>query len=97
MTCERFGFADGTAGGFICGPRQRRHHCCTCGVLGATFQCDGDRKKSGKTCDRYLCEACAVEVGPDQHLCPRCYAAEGATYGAQAELDLDWKEATPWT
>jgi hypothetical protein len=62
----------------VCG-RGHRHELryCRCGEP-ATLQCDHpeparDRFKGGKrtkTCDAWICEACAQEIGPDRHLCP---------------------------
>lgn len=54
------------------GPRLR----CACG-RSPTLQCDAPTKRRSGTCDRHLCERCAVEVGPDRHLCP-AHAAETA-------------------
>jgi hypothetical protein len=54
-------------------PRRRR---CSACPRPATLQCDGPPRRAGATsCDRYLCEACAVEVGPERHLCAECHAA----------------------
>ena len=42
--------------------------CGDCGDYGAGFLCDFPVGE-GKTCDRSLCEDCAVEVAPDIHYC----------------------------
>lgn len=58
-------------GGFaiVCGPRRPRRRC-ACGNW-ATKECDfpAPRRKS-KTCDKPLCDRCAVRVGPDKDECP---------------------------
>jgi hypothetical protein len=43
----------------------------------AAFQCDAPTQRRSGTCDQHLCAKCAVEVGPDRHLCP-AHAAERA-------------------
>lgn len=48
---------------------------CQCGAL-SQFQCDWKTGKD-RTCDRHLCPAHALEVGPEKHLCEehqRAYA-----------------------
>lgn len=63
-------------GGFMCGPRPRSHKCSSCGYLSARKQCDYPvkpklhRKIAKATCDRWLCDRCAVNVGPDRDYCP---------------------------
>lgn len=44
-----------------------------CGWISG-FQCDW-KIGGGKTCDRWICEAHAQEVGQDKHLCPEHQAA----------------------
>lgn len=40
------------------------------------YLCDGivGGYNTAKTCDAPLCAEHAIEVGPDEHLCPRCAA-----------------------
>lgn len=67
MTCHRVNLP---GGGFaiVCTPRQRERKC-RCGRP-ATKLCDW-KKMSGKgTCDKAICDACAVNVGPDKDYCP---------------------------
>lgn len=66
MPCTPFTLPGG-ARGILCsrGPRPR----CACGQP-ARLQCDAPTKRRSGTCDKHLCESCAVEVGPDRHLCP---------------------------
>jgi hypothetical protein len=64
MPCTPFTL--GTARGFICTRGQRPR--CACGKP-ATLQCDAPTKRKSGTCDRHLCAGCAVEVGPEKHLC----------------------------
>ena len=33
--------------------------------------CDAPVNEAGDTCDMPLCVACATEIGPDRHLCPK--------------------------
>lgn len=65
--CEHGKMPDGTTV-IICGDRTRRQYC-QCGRL-ADLLCDWKVKerKSG-TCDKPICRRCALEVGPDKHLC----------------------------
>ena len=70
MTCHRV-VADGMVG-FICVRGVRRRQCSSCKQRPASFECDFplSGKKTGKTCDKAICEGCAAEVGPDRHFCP---------------------------
>jgi len=75
MPCDpiKVTMPDGSvAKGFICsrGPRPKAKRC-RCD-RSSTLLCDQPLTgpKTGKTCDRPLCERCATEVGPDRHLCP---------------------------
>ena len=54
------------------GYRERAHRC-ACRQL-ARLQCDW-KLGGGKTCDAWICDAHAQEVGPDKHLCPEHQAA----------------------
>ena len=42
--------------------------CCYCGWISG-YLCDW-KIGEGKTCDLPICEVHALEVGPDEHLCP---------------------------
>ena len=68
--CDIFVAPDGTRM-IVCGGHHRSHRC-ACGKI-AKLQCDWKVGKSTsgkpKTCDRWICEACALEVGADKHLC----------------------------
>lgn len=61
--------------GFMCGEFSleeiRIESCSECddNVTGAEFLCDYPVGHD-KTCDRYLCKACAKTVGRDMHYCP---------------------------
>jgi len=63
----------GGANVIICGSRRRVKPCHTCREI-AAFQCDW-KLGGGKTCDAWICDAHAQEVGPDKHLCPEHQAA----------------------
>jgi len=74
MPCDPFvvTLPDGsTVKGFVCSRGQKQPPRCKCGRK-APLLCDQPLTgpKTGKTCDRPLCERCATEVGPDRHLCP---------------------------
>ena len=76
MAC-RFGKIEtphGTVGLIMCGPRGRRgpkFNCQTCFKREHTKLCDfRPDERTGKTCDRKLCDECAVSVGPDLDYCP---------------------------
>lgn len=61
-----------------------------CGWLSG-YQCDW-KIGVGKTCDRWICEAHAQQVGPDKHLCPehqRAYRAWQAARGKATEAQLE--------
>jgi hypothetical protein len=66
MICETIIAPDGTRM-IACSGRRRRPRCAFgCGAF-ATKQCDFPRGKG--TCDRHLCDAHAVNVGPDRDYC----------------------------
>ena len=68
MKCERL--HDPKTGeliAIVCGRRVRKPRC-ACGAI-AHLQCDW-KLAAGKTCDAWICDACAQEVGPNKHLCP---------------------------
>lgn len=60
----------GTA--IVCGPRTRTKTCVVCGRRQSSKLCDFPLRgaKAGKTCDRPLCERCAVHSEPDTDYCP---------------------------
>ena len=64
MPCAHFN------GAIVCssGGRHDGKHRCACRQL-ARLQCDW-KTGAGKTCDAWICGACAQEVGPNKHLCP---------------------------
>ncbi len=64
MPCEPFPLAGGVA--IICSRGRRRKTCATPGCnRTATKLCDFplEGKRAGKTCDRDMCDACAVSMG----------------------------------
>lgn len=65
MPCEHRGNM------IICSRSSRAKRCEICGKPGGKL-CDFPLSgpKSGKTCDRSLCVACAVHVDPDIDYCP---------------------------
>ncbi len=72
MVCKPFSFVgdDGTVSyGFACGPRRPRKRC-ACGRW-ATKECDfpAPHRKS-KTCDKPLCDVCAIRIAPNVDHCP---------------------------
>lgn len=63
-----------TDGGvIICGRGHRRKPCCSCGKPSSKL-CDYPLRGrlSGKTCDRPICDVCAVKIDPKQDVdfCP---------------------------
>ena len=66
MHCEVIALKDGTAA-FVCGGRHT-HKRCACGQP-ATKLCDFPTAR-GKTCDRPLCDRCAVGIDRDVDYCP---------------------------
>jgi hypothetical protein len=68
MPCRVVKVGDTVA--FVCGPRQRSKPCVGCGKP-HTKLCDFPLMgpKAGKTCDRPLCDRCAVSDG-DIDYCP---------------------------
>jgi hypothetical protein len=53
---------------WICGDYEPFPTCKVCG-LAAENLCDFE-VSPGKTCDVPICERCAIQIGPDAHLCP---------------------------
>lgn len=81
MVCERLKLDEKTVA-IVCTPRRRRRKCSN-GICSrtATKECDYPVPLRGRTCDRPLCDVCAVNVGPNRDHCP--------SHGnAQAELAL---------
>lgn len=75
MKCDYVRIGDAAA--IVCGSRRRKglKVCSGCRMLTARKQCDWkleQERSDGKvgTCDEWICDACALEVGPDKHLCP---------------------------
>jgi hypothetical protein len=48
--------------------KPSRRRCSSCGTRWASRQCDYPKGKG--TCDKHLCDGCAVTVGPDLDYCP---------------------------
>lgn len=71
MTCRIVKVGESVA--IVCGPRPRRQKCSSCGA-GAGLLCDW-KLGGGKTCDKPICRACAMEVEPEKHLCREHQAA----------------------
>jgi hypothetical protein len=55
------------SGMIICGGHARKTFC-ACGRVG-DFECDWKMKVRSGTCDKSICAKCALQVGPDKHLC----------------------------
>lgn len=74
MTCRSHNIVDemGRSIGMAitCSRGERTKKCKQCGER-AELLCDFELggTKRGKTCDAPLCRRCAIEVGPDRHLC----------------------------
>lgn len=75
MTCE-FVKLPGGGSAIICG-RKSKTQKCACGKP-ATRLCDHPSIKRSGTCDRPLCDTCAVRIGPDTDYCPDHYASAKA-------------------
>ncbi len=84
MPCTPFTLPDGTRG-ILCSRRPTLR--CACGRA-ASLQCDALSTRRSGTCDRHLCSRCAVEVGPDRHLCPAHAQAQQPHSPQQLGLDL---------
>ncbi len=56
---------------FVCARGERKQICALCKQREAHYLCDHPvgTKRKAKTCDRPLCETCAVETGPNTHKC----------------------------
>jgi len=70
MKCQVLKVGDTTA--IVCSRGKRWKKCQFCG-RGASLLCDGAKASGPRgTCDADLCATCAVHVGTDRDLCPRC-------------------------
>lgn len=49
-----------------------RSKCSVCRMRPHTKLCDGPARTKSGTCDRKLCDACALTVAPNKDLCPDC-------------------------
>lgn len=79
MTCRRVDLEDGSWA-IVCGGGRRRAWC-DCGGE-CLFLCDGPSSEPGKsTCSRRLCAEHAHQVGPNRHLCGRCFATKDLPSG----------------
>jgi hypothetical protein len=87
MPCNVLKFPGGTTA-IVCTRTRQRPFVCACGQR-ATLQCDAPTKRRSGTCDRHLCEACAAEIGPDQHLCPTHSAERASAQAAKPVEQLD--------
>ena len=57
----------------LCGPRGRKgpvFNCQNCEKHRSTKQCDFQKTGSTKTCDKHLCDNCAVPIAKDIDYCP---------------------------
>jgi hypothetical protein len=69
MPCHGFN-KDGVSG-IYCTGRKGRKKCAACGTQWASLECDfPDQNRKSGTCDKPLCNGCAVTVGPDRDFCP---------------------------
>lgn len=71
MPCDYIEVPDGEGGkvgAFVRYSGPRRKKCQTCGVRWHTKLCDF--KAAGKTCDKRLCDECAIPDGKDLDFCP---------------------------
>lgn len=77
MACQIMTDKDGRFIGFACSrgrPQQPAQNCQVCLKRRASKRCDwpiglyGDDR--GRTCDKWLCEQCAVHAGRDTDYCP---------------------------
>lgn len=87
MPCTVIEFHGGRA--IVCSRGSKSTALCSNCKRPAGLLCDYPLRgpKAGKTCDRKLCERCAVETGAERHLCPAHARAE-AKEGANLELSF---------
>jgi hypothetical protein len=64
--CLKLEMPDGSFG-IVCGLRRSKKFC-ACGRP-CEFECDWKMKVRSGTCDKPICSRCALQVGPDKHLC----------------------------
>lgn len=73
--------------GFMCGKNLDLPICCNCRLI-CEYLCDFPVGKNG-TCDRKLCQKCALEIKNDIHLCPEhaiFYKDNFASFYLQKEI-----------
>lgn len=90
MTCAPFNI--GTMRGIVCGRPHKRKSLCACGRL-ATLLCDfpvGD-----ETCDKPLCQVCAVKVGQNRDYCPKHPNRADPDADAFADIEVIAKPEEP--
>lgn len=95
MTCDITDDAKGNPMLFMCSRGKRHKKCADCGRP-ATLLCDYKLrgKKEGKTCDRPLCRACAVNAGRIPEITGGMRSSDTVDY-CKAHAELMKKEATP--
>ena len=67
MVCTPVPMGDGTVA-IVCSRNTRTPKCSICRERDGTRQCDFPKGKG--TCDKYLCETCAVRIEPEVDFCP---------------------------
>jgi len=98
MHCSHFNLPGGGTA-IICG-RDRLKACAVCGLPSAKL-CDFPLTgvKAGKTCDRPVCEKCAVHSEPDTDYCPthaRMIEQPTCAFCSEAaEARCGWKGSVP--
>lgn len=68
---QRIQLPDGSFA-IVCGSKPRARRCSTAHCRRtADYQCDYPVTRAGKaaTCDRWVCESCRTNVGPDRDYC----------------------------
>lgn len=83
--CNTFNGPGGTKI-IACGGRAPRRRCSICHELGADKLCDfpveGSNPTVARTCDKPLCNKCAVHREPNQDYCPGHVVTEPQEQGA---------------
>lgn len=74
MKCAHIDLGGGVRG-IVCtsGRKPAPKRCSGCGEPTASLQCDFELRKGrrkGKTCDAFICNRCATQVGPNLDHCP---------------------------